>query len=97
MPWVRAVATSRASPALASQAEKASRRTGEAEKLVDPSWRAQRESAINKESIIPSKHKRADSRWVRLNARPVSPSMKADEKVKWTGVIRLLWTQTTSF
>ena len=35
MPCVRAVATRRASPALASQAEKASRIIGEAEKLVE--------------------------------------------------------------
>lgn len=82
MPWVRAVATSRASPALASQAENANRSIGEAEKLVVPSCKAHRERAINKESIIPSKHKRADRRWVRLKARPVSPNMKADEKVK---------------
>lgn len=82
MPWVRAVATSRARPALASQAENASRSRGEAEKLVEPSCKVHRESAMNKESIIPSKHRRADKRCVRLNARPVSPSMKADEKVK---------------
>lgn len=35
MPWVRAVATSSASPALASQAEKARRIIGVTEKLIE--------------------------------------------------------------
>jgi len=65
VPWVRAVATSRASPALASQAENASRSIGEAEKWVVLSCRAHRERAMNRESIIPSKHRRAERRWVR--------------------------------
>lgn len=82
------MATSRASPALASQAEKASKRIGEEEKLVAFSSRVQRESARNRESIIPSKQRRADRRCIRWNARPASPSKKAVEKVKCTGVIR---------
>lgn len=65
MPWVRAVATSRASPALASQAEKAKRSIGAAEKLVELNSRVHRERATNRDSIIPSKHSRAESRWVR--------------------------------
>lgn len=76
------MATSNASPALASQAENARRSIGEAEKLVESSWRVHRERAMNKESIIPSKHSRAERRWVRWNARPVSPRMKAEEKAK---------------
>jgi len=55
---------------------------GEAEKWVVLSCRAHRERAINRESIIPSKHRRAERRWVRWNASPVNPSMKAEEKVK---------------
>lgn len=65
MPWVRAVATRRARPALASHAENASRSIGAAEKLVEFSWRVQRERAMNKDNIMPSKHKRAERRWVR--------------------------------
>ena len=42
---------------------------------------------MNSDSIIPSKHRRAERRWVRWNARPISPRIKADEKVKWAGVI----------
>lgn len=59
------MATSRASPALASQAEKASRSMGEAEKLVESSCRVQIDRAIKRESIIASKHNRAERRWVR--------------------------------
>lgn len=96
MPWVRAVATRRARPVLASQAEKARRRTGRAEKLVEERLIDQRERAINSESIIPSRHKRADKRCVRWNASPDRPSTKAVEKEKWMGVIRRLWTLTIS-
>lgn len=42
MPWVRAVATKRARPAPASQAEKARSRRGAEEKVVASSWRAHR-------------------------------------------------------
>lgn len=97
MPCVRAVATRRASPALASQAEKASRIMGADEKFAESKCSVHRDKPINRESIIPSKHKRADSRWVRWNAKPAKPRIKADEKAKWAGVIRLLWILTTSF
>lgn len=50
---------------LASQAEKASRRTGRAEKLVEERLMDHRERAINNDSIIPSRHRRADKRCVR--------------------------------
>lgn len=76
------MATRRASPALASQAEKASKSIGDAEKLVESSCRVQIERAMKRESIIASKHKRAERRWVRWNARPVRPSMKVVEKAK---------------
>lgn len=65
MPWVRAVATRSASPALASQAENASRSIGAAENPVDSSCRAHKANAMNNDSIIPSRHNKADSRWVR--------------------------------
>lgn len=59
------MATKRASPVLASQAENAKRSIGAAEKLVDPSWRLQTESARNNESIMASRHRSADRRWAR--------------------------------
>jgi len=79
---VRDVATSKAKPALASQAEKASKSMGEAEKLVESNCRTQIERAIKSESIIASKHKRAERRWVRWNARPTKPNIKVEEKAK---------------
>lgn len=65
MPWVRAVATKSARPVLASQAEKASSSIGAVEKLVDSNCSVHRASAINRDSIIPSKHRSAESRCVR--------------------------------
>lgn len=59
------MATRRARPALASQAEKANSSIGAVENIVDSNCRAQRASAINRDSIIPSKHSNAESRWVR--------------------------------
>lgn len=91
------MATSRASPALASQAEKARRIIGEVEKFVESSCRVQRERAMKRDNIMPSKHSRAESRWERWNANPASPRINVDEKAKWAGVIRRLWTLTTSF
>lgn len=55
---------------------------GDVEKLDESSCKAQSENAMNKESIMPSKHRRADKRCTRLNARPISPRMKVQEKAK---------------
>lgn len=62
VPCVRAVATIRANPALASQAEKARRSIGAVEKAVVSSWRAHRARAMNSDSINPSRHNKADRR-----------------------------------
>lgn len=97
MPCVREVATRSARPALASQAEKASRSIGEVEKLDESNWSVHSENAMNRESIIPSRQRRADRRWTRLKARPISPRIKVEEKAKCTGVIRGSWTLTTIF
>lgn len=59
------MATIRARPALASQAENASSNIGADEKLIEESCRDQRERAIKSDSIMPSRHKRAERRWVR--------------------------------
>lgn len=84
------VATRRASPAPASQAEKANRSMGAAEKLVELSCSVHKDNAMYKASIIPSKHRSADKRWVRWKVSPVRPRMKAAEKEKCVGVIRRL-------
>lgn len=86
------MATRSARPVLASQAEKASSSIGAAEKLVDSNCKAHRANAMNRDSIIPSKHRSAESRWVRWNANPINPKMNAELKLKCTGVIRGSWT-----
>lgn len=65
VPWVRVVATSSAKPAPASQAENARRNIGEAVELVEFSSRVHKDSARKRESIIASKQRSADNRWVR--------------------------------
>lgn len=59
---MRVVATSRARPALASQAEKASINIGTVEYPEAFNWRDQRDSPINKTSIIPSRQRSAERR-----------------------------------
>jgi len=76
------VATSRASPALASQAENANKSIGVGDRLVESSCKVQRDRATNRESIMLSRQRRADRRCVRWNARPASPRRKVDEKAK---------------
>lgn len=86
------MATSKARPVLASQAEKVNKNIGADEKLVAPRVRAHREKDKYRDSIMPSKHRRAESRWVRLKDNPANPKMKAEKKEKLVRVIRLLWT-----
>lgn len=59
------MATSKARPVPASQAEKANSSMGEAEKLIESSCKVQTDSAMKRDSIIASKHKSAERRWVR--------------------------------
>ena len=65
MPWVRAVATSKARPALASQAENANSIRADEENAVAARFKVHRERPRNKDNIIPSKQSSADSKWVR--------------------------------
>lgn len=59
------MATSKAKPTLASQAENVSKSKGVAKELIELKCKVHKERPINRESIIPSKHNRADKRWVR--------------------------------
>lgn len=79
---MRVVATKRARPELASQAENVSKIMGTREQRGAAIVVDQREMAINKDSIIPSRQIRADRRWERFRARPMRPRIKAEEKVK---------------
>lgn len=56
------MATSSARPVLASQAEKARSSIGAVENPVASNCSAHRASAMNRDSIIPSKHRSAESR-----------------------------------
>lgn len=59
------MATIRARPTLASQAENARRSMGADEKLMEESWRVHKERAMKSDSIMPSRHRRAERRWAR--------------------------------
>lgn len=89
---MRAAATRRARPALASHAENARSSIGDAAKLVTLSSKAQMDRAKKRDSIIPSRHKRADNKCARLNARPERARTKAVEKANCVGVIKWAWT-----
>lgn len=82
---------------LASQAEKARRITGRAEKPIEANVSAHKERAIKRDSIIPSRQRRAERRCERWKVSPDSPNIKAAEKEKWIGVIRQLWNLTVIF
>ena len=90
-PCEREVATKIANPALASQAENVKRIIGIIELEVEFNVIDQIAVAINRVSIIPSRHRRADKRCERLNARPIRPRMNAEVKLKYIGDIRCLW------
>lgn len=90
VPWVRDVATSRAKPIAASQAEKARRSIGAEEKIGESNWRVHNERAKYRDSIIPSRHSKAESRWVRWNDSPDKARIKHVDKVKCMGVMRVI-------
>lgn len=81
-PWVRVLATKRAKPELASQAEKVNKIMGARVQVGVAIDVDQREMAINRDSIMLSRQMRADRRWERFRARPMRPRIKAEEKVK---------------
>ena len=82
MPCVRAVATSKPNPTLASQAEKASRIIGVVVAFEESNCKAQRESVTKSDSIMPSRHRSAERRWRRWRAKPVSPRANAVDRAK---------------
>lgn len=91
MPCVREVATRRARPALASQAEKASSIIGAEENTVDSVWKDHKAIAMYNDNIIASRQRRADNKCFRWKARPENPRVNAKVKLKCTGVIRRSW------
>lgn len=69
-PCVRVDATSIANPVPASHAEKASIRMGTRVKDGVEFSIGQRERGMNMDSIMLSRHRRAEIKWVRWNASP---------------------------
>lgn len=77
-PWVRVEATRIAKPVPASHAEKVNMRIGTI--INDGAWLSMGhiDRPTNIESIMLSKHSRADTRWVRWKARPSPLRTKAE-------------------
>lgn len=77
-PWVRVEATSMARPVLASQAENVSMSTGI--RVKDAAWfsMGQVDRAMYMESVMLSRHSRAEIRWVRWKANPRLLKVKAE-------------------
>lgn len=77
-PWVRVEATSRARPVPASQAENVSIIIGRMVKDGACIWMGHMASATYMDSIILSRQRRAEIRWVRWKARPRLLRVKAE-------------------
>lgn len=77
-PWVRVEATSKARPVPASQAEKVSIRIGRMVDTDDWIWMGHMARATYMDSIMLSKQRRAEIRWVRWKARPRLLRVKAE-------------------
>lgn len=77
-PWVRVDATSMARPVPASHAENASISTGAMENEVVWFSTGQMERAMYSDSIMLSKHNRAEIKWFRWKASPRQLREKAE-------------------
>lgn len=80
-PWVRVEATNRARPVAASQAENASMRSGRRVADVVWVWMGHMERAMYMDSIMLSRHSRAEIKCVRWKARPRLLRVKAEKKL----------------
>lgn len=77
-PCVRVEATSRARPVAASQAENVSMRIGSRVEDADCIWIGHMARATYMDSIMHSRHNRAEIRWVRWKASPRLLRVKAE-------------------
>ena len=84
MPYVFDTITSRDRPSAASQAAKTSRIMGIILAKVKCEFRIIRVAKINRDSIIPSRHRREDIRWDRYISSPVRDTVNA--------IIRFMYT-----
>lgn len=77
MPYVLDTITSRDRPSAASQAANTSRIMGIMLARVKCKFRIIKVAIINRDSIIPSRHKRDDIRWDRYISNPVRDTANA--------------------
>lgn len=77
MPYVFDTITSRDRPSAASQAAKTSRIMGIILAKVKCEFRIIRVAKINRDSIIPSRHRREDIKWDRYISSPVRDTVNA--------------------
>lgn len=77
MPYVFDTITSRDRPSAASQAAKTSRIMGIMLAKVKCEFRIIRVAKINRDNIIPSRHRREDIRWDRYISSPVRDTVNA--------------------
>lgn len=77
-PWVRVEATRSASPVPASQAENVSMRIGRSMDDVVWVWIGHIDRAMYIDSIMLSRHSRAEIKWVRWKASPRLLRVKAE-------------------
>ena len=75
---MRVEATSRASPVPASHAEKVNMKIGRMAEADDCVWIGHIDRATYIDSIMLSRHSRAEIKWVRWNASPRALRVKAE-------------------
>lgn len=85
------MATIRARPVLASHADSVSSSIGIKKWYPVFIWVVQVAIAINIANIIPSRHNRADKKWVRCSISPVVLNANADMAVNRVDNIKYFW------
>lgn len=82
--------TSKASPTAASHAAKTRIVIGIGIELIELELRVAIEVMINRDSIMPSKHRRVDMRWERNMSVPKSDSVKDKVRLKKADVMLVI-------
>lgn len=85
MPYILEIFTRRARPTAASHAAKTRMTIGVENEIIELELRIRTEIIINKDSIMPSIHKRVDIKWDRNIRVPKRASEKAKVKLSKVG------------
>lgn len=88
------MATIKASPTLASHAEKVNINIGKVKYDKISNWVDHNDKAIKSASIIPSRQSRAERRWTRWSAIPIIPNENVVKKTIYVGDIKYFWILT---